>query len=61
MGGNTSDFGEVSETKLTINDPEKVYLMLDPKTDLGAKNPKGVWTIKITMGTDSVTREVVIS
>lgn len=31
MGGNTSDFGDVSGTKLTISDPEKTYLMLDPQ------------------------------
>jgi hypothetical protein len=61
MGGNTSDFGEVDGTKLTISDPEKTYLMLDPKTDLGATNPNGVWTMKFTMNNVSITREVVIS
>ena len=61
MGGNTSDFGDVSGTKLTISDPEKTYLMLDPKTDLGADNPNGLWTMKFTMNNVSITREVVIS
>ena len=59
FGGNTADFGQVSSTKMTLTEYDT--LMFDCKTDLGVKNPKGTWTIKITMGTDSVTREVVIS
>lgn len=57
--GNAADFGEVSGTKMTLTEYDS--LMFDCKVDLGAENPKGTWTIKITMGTDSVTREVVIS
>lgn len=57
--GNAADFGEVSGTKMTLAEYDS--LMFDCKVDLGAKNPKGTWTIKITIGSDSVTREVVIS
>lgn len=57
--GNAADFGEVSGTKMTLTEYDS--LMFDCKVDLGAENPKGTWTIKITMGSDSVTREVVIS
>lgn len=59
FGGNTANFGQVNGTKMTLTEYDT--LMLDCKTDLGVNNPKGVWTLKVTLDTDSVTREVVIS
>lgn len=59
FGGNTSDFGVVAETKMTVKDYTE--LMFDCDVDLGVENPSGVWKIKFTMGKEETIREVVIS
>lgn len=59
FGGNASDFGVVSGTKMTLKDYDS--LMFACKEDLGVANPKGTWTIKFTMNDVSIMREVVIS
>ena len=53
FGGNASDFGTVSGTKMTLKDYDS--LMFACKEDLGVTNYKG------TMNNVSITREVVIS
>lgn len=59
FGGNSSKFGTVSGTKMTLTDYDS--LMFDCKEDLGVANYKGTWTMKFTMNNVSITREVVIS
>ena len=47
FGGNASDFGTVSGTKMTLKDYDS--LMFACKEDLGVTNSKGTWTMKFTM------------
>lgn len=58
FGGNASDFGTVSGTKMTLKDYDS--LMFACKKDLGVTNSKGTWTMKFTMNNVSITREVTI-
>ena len=58
FGGNASDFGTVSGTKMTLKDYDS--LMFACKEDLGVANSKGIWTMKFTMNNVSITREVTI-
>ena len=59
FGGNSSSFGTISGgKKMTVSDYSN--LMFETKNDLGVDNPKGLWTVKLTMNNVSITREVTI-
>lgn len=58
FAGNSSSFGTVSTTTLTMDDAE--VAIFDCDTDLGVSDATGTWKLEVTCGTHTVTRSVKI-